>query len=208
MNILALEFSSDRRSVAVISETNPVRQVSRNAEPGSRQSHGFAMLDELLGERRDVDMIAVGLGPGSYSGIRAALALAQGWHLAQGVPVRGVSSMQALACEVEGTERFYVAADAQRGEFYLAAYEPGVPIAREIEPLRLATLEEIKALLNQGHRVCGPGLSEKLPAAEARYPTAAAVAALAAVQDNDVPPDQLEPIYLRPVAFVKKGRPL
>ena len=49
------------------------------------------------GGREAIEAIAVGLGPGSYTGIRAAIALAQGWQLAREVKTLGVSSVAAMA---------------------------------------------------------------------------------------------------------------
>ena len=71
-------------------------------------------------------MIAVGLGPGSYTGIRAAIAMAQGWQLARGVKLLGVSSAEALAAQAQAENifgRVNLVIDAQRGEFYLATWE-------------------------------------------------------------------------------------
>ena len=52
-------------------------------------------------EREEIECIAVGLGPGSYTGIRAAIALAQGWQLARGVKLLGVSSAECLATQAQ-----------------------------------------------------------------------------------------------------------
>ena len=71
-------------------------------------------------------MIAVGLGPGSYTGIRVAISMAQGWQLARGVKLLGVSSAECLAAQAQAEKifgRVNVVIDAQRNEFYLATYE-------------------------------------------------------------------------------------
>ena len=61
----------------------------------------FSMIEKILGatkiEREQIEMICVGLGPGSYTGIRAAIAMAQGWQLARGTKLLGVSSVASLA---------------------------------------------------------------------------------------------------------------
>ena len=52
-------------------------------------------------ERREIECIVVGLGPGSYTGIRGAIALAQGWQLASGVKLLGVSSVEGIAAQAQ-----------------------------------------------------------------------------------------------------------
>jgi len=54
-----------------------------------------AVLKQTGVEREQVEAIAVGLGPGSYNGIRVAIALAQGWQLASGVKLLGVAARSA-----------------------------------------------------------------------------------------------------------------
>jgi tRNA threonylcarbamoyladenosine biosynthesis protein TsaB len=56
-----------------------------------------AALDSAGVERELIEGVAVGLGPGSYTGIRASIALAEGWQLARGTRVTGVSSARAIA---------------------------------------------------------------------------------------------------------------
>jgi len=65
-------------------------------------------------------VIAVGLGPGSYTGVRAAIALAQGWQLAREIKLLGVSSVEAIAVQAQAEKifgRVNVVMDAQRNEF-------------------------------------------------------------------------------------------
>ena len=77
MKILAVEFSSERRSVAVLAEG---RVLGCAAETGGRTARAFSLIESALREarleREDIECVAVGLGPGSYAGIRAAIALA------------------------------------------------------------------------------------------------------------------------------------
>src|ERR1044071_802880 len=105
MKILALEFSSSQRSVAIVQsassrEPNAVA-VSEAIETGGRATKAIGMIEEALRdaglEREQIDCVAVGLGPGSYSGIRAAIAVAQGWQLARNIKLLGVSSVECIA---------------------------------------------------------------------------------------------------------------
>src|SRR6476646_9272422 len=95
---LALEFSGPRRSVAVLDypvSAPGMRMVaSRSDVSGDHRNIGpLALVEAVLGEARlspdSVERLVVGLGPGSYTGIRSAIALAQGWHLARGIEIYG-----------------------------------------------------------------------------------------------------------------------
>lgn len=133
MKILAVEFSSAQRSVAVWEgggDTAPALlgsaleppQPRADQAPGpgqpspipSRRSLG--LVEQALAEaqcgREEIGALAVGLGPGSYTGIRGAIALAQGWQLGRGIKLLGVSSVECLAgqARVEGL--------ARPGEYY------------------------------------------------------------------------------------------
>ncbi len=96
-------------------------------------------------EREEIEAIAVGLGPGSYTGIRGAIALAQGWQLGRGINLLGLGSVESLAAraaqeKMSGPVNIII--DAQRSEFYLARYEIGPASWRELEGLRLASFAE------------------------------------------------------------------
>jgi len=65
-------------------------------------------------------VLAVGLGPGSYTGIRVALSIAQGWQLAGGVKLLGLSSVECVAAQAQAEKisgRVNVLIDAQRNDF-------------------------------------------------------------------------------------------
>jgi tRNA threonylcarbamoyladenosine biosynthesis protein TsaB len=76
------------------------------AERSTRPYRVLADADELLAEidasPRDIDSLVVGTGPGSFTGTRLGLALARGFALARGVPVAGVSTLDALAAGASG----------------------------------------------------------------------------------------------------------
>ena len=76
MTILALEFSSPQRSVAVL-RTDGAAVAAEAIETGGRGTNAFGMIEQVLAEakieREQIDVMAVGLGPGSYTGIRAAI---------------------------------------------------------------------------------------------------------------------------------------
>jgi tRNA threonylcarbamoyladenosine biosynthesis protein TsaB len=128
MKILALEFSSPQRSVAVLREPEMEASEVVEARPGAMRA--LSMVAESLRlaklEREEIDCVVVGVGPGSYTGIRAAIALAQGWQLSRGVRLLGISSAECLAAVAVSenmTGRVSCVIDAQRDEFYLVSYE-------------------------------------------------------------------------------------
>ena len=209
MTILALEFSSPQRSVAVLRTGNG--QVAAEAvEAGGRNTMAFGMIEKVLAEakieRGEIEVIAVGLGPGSYTGIRAAIALAQGWQLARGVKLLGVSSVECLAAQAQA-EKFFgrvnVVIDAQRNEFYLAAYEISADGWREIEPLKILSLAEIESRENATGILIGPDVTYWFPNGRSFFPRAMTLAKLAASRNDFVAGEKLEPVYLRETNFVK-----
>src|SRR5262245_8194490 len=134
MKILALEFSSPQRSVAIVQTPashglHAAPSISEVIETGGRATKAIGMIEEALRdaqlEREQIDCIAVGLGPGSYNGIRAGIAFAQGWQLARNVKLLGVSSVECIAEQARAdglTGAINVVIDAQRNEFYLGQY--------------------------------------------------------------------------------------
>jgi len=210
MKILAVEFSSHQRSVAVVEAGGLAGTVllGRAAESGGHRALGLVEESLRLArcEREEIETLAIGLGPGSYTGIRGAIALAQGWQLGRGVNLLGVSSVECLAAGAE-QEKIHgalnIIIDAQRGEYYLARYEITLGAWRETEALRLASLAEIEELARSGHRLLGPGVAEAFPSAINLYPDAAILGRLAGDHRGFVPGERLEPIYLRETTFKK-----
>ncbi|MEW6160333.1 MAG: tRNA (adenosine(37)-N6)-threonylcarbamoyltransferase complex dimerization subunit type 1 TsaB [Verrucomicrobiota bacterium] len=219
MKILALEFSSAKRSVAVW-DTDGGASALRHGEVlelDSRSTRCFSLIEETLEaaalDRSAIDCLAVGLGPGSYTGIRAAIALAQGWELAASqnrMRLVGISSVECLAAQAHASGmrgRVLVLVDAQRNEFYLAQYAMDETSYREIERLRLASRAEVEERARAGEPIVGPEVTNCFSQARVLFPEASMLARLAAHQNAFVPGESLEPIYLRPTAFVKAPPP-
>jgi tRNA threonylcarbamoyladenosine biosynthesis protein TsaB len=207
MTILALEFSSPQRSVAV---ARAGRVLSEAGETGGRGTNAFGMIETALAEakiaREEIEVVAAGLGPGSYTGIRSAIALAQGWQLARGVKLLGVSSAECLAAQAQAEKLFgrvNLMIDAQRNEFYLAVYEISEGDWQEIEPLRILTFAEVQARAAGEEILIGPEVTKWFPTGRTVFPRAAALAKLAANRNDFVAGEKLEPIYLRETSFVK-----
>ncbi len=213
MKMLALEFSSTQRSVAVVFADADGHPLTTNEIVETATGHTmkpFAMIEKALKsagvEREEIEVIVVGLGPGSYTGIRAAIALAQGWQLATGAQLLGVSSAECVAAQVQTesiTGEFSVVIDAQRQEFYLAGYEVGPDGRRQLSPLRLATLAEMRERESAGERLVGPEVTRWFPKGQILFPRAVRLGESAAERSDFVAGEKLEPIYLRETTFTK-----
>lgn len=216
MTILALEFSSAQRSVAVLRAGDDAVS-AEIVESGGRGTNAFGMIEKALAEakleREQIGVIAVGLGPGSYTGIRAAISVAQGWRLACGVKLLGVSSADCLAAQARAEKifgRLNVVIDAQRNEIYLAGYDITAAGWCEVAPLKILSPAEISSPAGgeAGPAVfTGPEAVRWFPAGKILFPRAAALAELASRRSDFVPGGGLEPIYLRATSFVKAPRP-
>jgi tRNA threonylcarbamoyl adenosine modification protein YeaZ len=236
MKILALEFSSARRGVAVV-EAVPATCSRRPEEAwaategdgksppldvralGLAEAEGitpgpFDLIESALRaaglEREQIGCIAVGLGPGSYTGVRSAIALAQGWQLATGVKLLGISSAEVLAATAQSaglTGRVAVVIDALRGEFYSANYEVAAAGWSESAPLRLLNREAVEASATGGATIVSPDAKCPFAGFKLLWPSASELGRLAARRSNFQPGEKLEPIYLRETTFVKAPPP-
>lgn len=202
MTILALEFSSERRSVALARDGQVLAEAVEQS--GGRGTNAFGLIETVLSTARvsrdEIGVLAVGLGPGSYTGIRAAIAIAQGWQLATGAKLLGVSSAEALAAQAQ-TENLRgvvnVVIDAQRGEFYLAKWEVMAAGRTEIAPLKIVSAAELAANSAAGEICLGPAADKVM------FPSATTIAQLASSRTEFVAAEELVPIYLRETTFVK-----
>ena len=202
--ILALEFSSDRRSVAVARNGEVLVEAVQHTD--SRATNAFGLVETVLANakitREEVEAVAIGLGPGSYTGIRVAIAMAQGWQLARHIKLIGVSSAECLAAQAQAKQiygRVNVVIDAQRGEFYSATWEISAVECRQILPLTVVPQNELRA--RAGEICVGPQVESPL------FPSATMVASLASRNIGAISGEPLEPIYLRDDTFVKAAPP-
>ena len=202
MTILALEFSSARRSAALARGGKLLAEAAE--QTGGRGTDAFGLIEKVLAGgsvlREEIEVIAVGLGPGSYTGVRAAIAVAQGWQLARGTRLLGLGSVDSLAAQAQAENvfgRVHIALDAQRGEFYLSVWEISKNERTEISALKIVSAAEIAARQAAGEICAGPEMNRAL------FPSAARLATLAAGRTDFVAGGRLEPIYLRETSFVK-----
>lgn len=134
MRILALETTSERGSVAIVEgdnwATGKVRGYASHCEPGQQAERLLGMVEEVLVQAelkvQDVERIAVGVGPGSFTGARIGIAQAQGMALGLGIEGIGVSSLRILAAGLGCSDPRIrvIVRDAKRMEYFYGAYGP------------------------------------------------------------------------------------
>ena len=210
MTILALEFSSPHRSVAVLRADSVVEAV----ETGGRGTNAFHLIERVLTEsgvaRGQIEMVVVGLGPGSYTGIRVAVAIAQGWQLARGMKLLGISSAECLAAQAQAENIFgtvNIVIDAQRNEFYRAIYDISPAGCKKIGSLEIADLSAASSAAPIREVWIGPEVTRWFPDGRVLFPSAATLARLARGRNDFKSGEKLAPIYLRETNFIKAPLP-
>jgi len=191
---LAFETSSSTGSIAL----GNAKVVVQSIEFKGPQRHSAALFPALvrLGiPRLKLRRIIVGLGPGSFSGIRVSLAAAQGIALVQGIPVVGISSAYSVAMQHKDVTRLGIFADAKRREAFCTAFSHG-----ELEEAtHLIPMNEIEDYASKFTLAVS---AEPLPGiAQQVHPRASDLLSLPDTLSGWVREQPLEPIYLRaPVA--------
>ena len=216
MLILALESSAKPASAAVLAKGELLGQYYQNS--GLTHSRTLlAMTESLLINLditvNDIGLVAVACGPGSFTGVRIGVSAAKGLAWGREIPICGVSTLEAMACQApEHGMLICPVMDARRGQVYNALFEwRGGKLFRLCED-RAVSLNELADELKKNKAPCllvgdGAELSyEHLSAAGVqcnlapellRFQTAYGVA-LAAANVKPIPAIELEPSYLRP----------
>ncbi|RUO64971.1 tRNA threonylcarbamoyladenosine biosynthesis protein TsaB [Pseudidiomarina planktonica] len=127
-NLLAIDTATENCSVALQVGSKIYSRATESPREHSQRLLGF--VDEVIAEAgiklHDIQGIVVGNGPGSFTGVRIGVSVAQGLAFSLQCPVVGVNSLAALAHQAIrklSVERVVAAIDARMGEIYLAAYE-------------------------------------------------------------------------------------
>ncbi|QNP41271.1 tRNA (adenosine(37)-N6)-threonylcarbamoyltransferase complex dimerization subunit type 1 TsaB [Lysobacter solisilvae (ex Woo and Kim 2020)] len=214
MKLLALETATEACSVALWLD-GEVRERFELA-PRRHAELTLPWAEQLLAEagvaKSQLDAIAIGRGPGAFTGVRLAVALGQGIALALDRPVVPVSTLAALALQAQGL-RVLAAIDARMGEVYAAAFElrDGDAVALDAErvlPPDAVLLPDDAAGwhgVGTGFAAQGDALATRLASRFASIdagalPHAADIARLAAAafaRGEAVAPEFAEPAYLR-----------
>jgi tRNA threonylcarbamoyl adenosine modification protein YeaZ len=198
--ILAIEASSPQGSIAVVENGACLFAESFTSERG--HSAGiFLCLERVYAQYAALNEIVVGLGPGSYSGVRIAIAAALGLGAGRPVGLYGISSVAAM--ETDATE-YLVIGDARRGAFYFSHVAKRLcvegPMLVEEEALR-GKLDALK-----GVPVYATGTVPGVDGVEIRFLSAAILGELGEKKIGIAATGMLEPIYLRD-PHITKAKP-
>lgn len=196
MRILALETTERIGTIAACDGTNLLLESSLDSDSRSTESlvPGLArLLDQVGWQPRQVDLVAVTVGPGSFTGLRVGVTAAKAFAYAAEADILGIDTLETIAAGLPETAGPIAAAvDAQRGDLVGAVFERRSDGRLELDqPSRLMPVDAWLAALPQGITVAGPILrkiADRVPAGlelpEERYwtPRASTVGRLAFVQ--------------------------
>lgn len=217
VRVLGIETATWTASVAIIEDGKSLaeRTLQESANHGTAL---FPLVDEALiaanTSLEEIDLIAVSIGPGSFTGLRIGLSMAKGLALACGIPVVGVPTLKALAWAAGPRPHLlWTILDARKREVYAAAFDPRREM-EEVVPAVVCTAEDVAARLVPPCTVVGNGIDAyaaifrsrcgngiELQAAADVPPSGAAVARLGLARFRACGPEEvsgLEPRYVRP----------
>ncbi len=170
LKILALDTSTEYCSAALWIDGELTEREARAGQTHSDLLLG--MIDALLRERalvlRDLDGIAYGEGPGSFTGLRIACGVVQGLAFGADLPVVGVGTLLAMASG-SSSERVVCCLDARMHEVYHAAYERQGGAWRVVHEPSVCPPAEAPAVAGEGWLGCGSGFDAYAQALQARY---------------------------------------
>src|SRR5467141_214606 len=164
MNLLAIDTSTDFCSVAA---SRGEALFSRHERAGQGHAERILdMVDQVLVEARlefaQIQGIAYGAGPGSFTGLRIAAGVTQGLALARGIGVVGIGTLLALAEEAAGeavASRIIACLDAHKGEVYHAAYRRAGAGWEEVSAPGLYRPEAVPVAPGEDWTGCGDGFA-------------------------------------------------
>lgn len=214
MKLLALETATEACSIALYLDGEIIER--HEIAPRLHAEYALPWAEALLAEagiaKSQLDAIAISRGPGAFTGVRLAIALAQGIALSLDKPVVAVSTLQAIAVQSQG-ERILAAIDARMGEVYVGAFarkgDELTAISTEIvcapEAVTLPDSEGDWHGIGTGFAAAKGVLQQRLHSQLASVdasalPHAADVARLAVAayaRGEAVAPERVEPAYLR-----------
>lgn len=225
MNILALDTCTESCSASLLSNGEVFEQVEMTQRGHSDLILG--MMDTLFQQSEttisEVDAVAFGRGPGSFTGVRVGVGVAQGIAFARDIPVIPISTLLAVAQDAADSldvDYIAVAMDARMGEIYCASYQRKEGIVELIDSERVCPPKQFKPNTEQQWVGVGTGWREydsilrdnfagNLASVNAEhYPNASVMIKLANIEASAgrvLPADQALPVYLRDNVAKKKS---
>jgi tRNA threonylcarbamoyladenosine biosynthesis protein TsaB len=225
MNILALDTCTESCSAALLYQGQLFERVEMTQRGHSELILG--MMDQLFAEAKtsisEINAVAFGRGPGSFTGVRVGVGVAQGIAFARDIPVIPISSLAANAqgvVDTFNTDYIAVAMDARMGEVYGASYQVKDGLVQLLNEEIVCPPEQFKPMSEQSWLGIGTGWTEyesiltenfagQLEQVNATcFPQAASIIKLAqheAEAGRLLPADQALPVYLRNNVAKKKG---
>jgi tRNA threonylcarbamoyladenosine biosynthesis protein TsaB len=216
--VLGLDTATPDTVVAVTRDGEPLAESIREPDPGSgRPVHATAVLVEAdravaaAGGWEGIDRIAVGVGPGSFTGLRIGIAAARALAVGLEVPLVGIGTLAVLAAEIAGAtdgRPALAVIDARRGEAFAALHAPDgselwAPFVASGDELagRVAGLEPAPVAVGDGSIRFRRQLEDAgALVAEAESPAhrvSARRLCLLGEAADATPPERVLPIYLR-----------
>jgi tRNA threonylcarbamoyladenosine biosynthesis protein TsaB len=162
--IIALETSELTGSVAAADGDGLLAEI--NLQPHDRSAKSLApaiqlLLDQVGWQPRDVQLVAVAIGPGSFTGLRVGVATAKVFAYSVGADVLGVSTLETIAAGApREIGKMAVAIDAQRGDVVAQSFQKAESILMPLEKSQLLPLADWLASLPPGFAICGPVLKK------------------------------------------------
>lgn len=154
--ILGIETSSQVSSVAIVSESRVLAEISTH----TRFSHSATLIENIeklfkLSEtaREDLTAVAVSIGPGSFTGLRIGLATAKSLAYAWKIPILGISTAEVLAFNFFATNHeLWQLIDAQKNFAYLGRFSAADGFPKSLEDIKILPLDEILSRAKNSER--------------------------------------------------------
>ncbi|MGZ9898528.1 tRNA (adenosine(37)-N6)-threonylcarbamoyltransferase complex dimerization subunit type 1 TsaB [Shewanella gaetbuli] len=224
LRVLALDTCTETCSAALSLDGKIYNRIAD--APREHSQRLLPMVDEVLAEANikltDLDVIAYGRGPGSFTGIRICTSMTQGLALGADLPVIGISTLAAMAqmaIDEHQAEQVFCAIDARMNEVYVGQFTNVNGIATLVGVEQVCAPDNIELELDTNEQIvaCGTGfdaypellnLSGNILLLQAvKYPDAKAMLKLAQFgvsHEQHTSVDDLAPVYLRDTVTWKK----
>ena len=212
MIALALDTATSATVAGLRAADGTVTEARDDVAPGQRPRHTQRLLPLAAGLLeaaglgwRDLESIVVGIGPGTFTGLRIGIATARGLAQSTGAPLVGLCTLRVLAAGVAGGGPVLALIDAGRGEVFAGGYEDGRQLVAPtaVAPAALAGLVAGRSWLALGSgalRFRGQfhDAEVTVPPDESPSHRVSAAAMLALAEDDDVDAHgTVTPLYLR-----------